>query len=38
MIVVDPRQLPRQTRIEAAAYVIAQFQSIGLEPPVLAGR
>jgi len=33
MTVVDPRQLPRHTRTEAAAYVIAQFQTLGLEPP-----
>ncbi len=33
MTAVDPRQLPRHTRTEAAAYVIAQFQSLDLEPP-----
>ena len=33
MTVVDPRQLPHHTRTEAAAYVIAQFQTLGLEPP-----
>jgi len=33
MTVVDPRQLPRHTRTEAAAYVIAQFPTLGLEPP-----
>jgi hypothetical protein len=29
----DPDNLPRHTRVEMAAYVIAQFQAMGLEPP-----
>lgn len=30
---VDPRSLPRRTRTEAAAYVMAEFREMGLEPP-----
>jgi len=33
MSVVDPNHLPRHTRTEAAAYVIAQFRELGLETP-----
>jgi len=33
MMVIHPHHLPHHTRTEAAAYVIAQFQALGLEPP-----
>ena len=33
MIIVDPHHLPRHTRTEAAAYVIAQFRDLGYKPP-----
>ena len=33
MTIVDPDHLPRHTRTEAAAYVIAQFRALGLELP-----
>ena len=33
MMIVDPQSLPRHTRTEAAAYVIAQFRELGVEPP-----
>ena len=29
----DPRSLPRRTRTEAAAYVMAEFREMGLKPP-----
>lgn len=33
MAIVDPHNLPRRTHTEAAAYVIAQFRELNLEPP-----
>jgi len=33
MMIVDPQSLPRITRTEAAAYVMAQFRDLGFEPP-----
>lgn len=33
MTIVNPQSLPRRTRTEAAAYVMAEFREMGLEPP-----
>ncbi|MGA2253717.1 MAG: hypothetical protein ABSG53_03570, partial [Thermoguttaceae bacterium] len=32
-MIVDPQSLPRRTRTEAAAYVMAEFREMGFSPP-----